>query len=110
MEIGKADVNDLKEKEGEFNVYSIDVKNSGAKVYDARVEVYRDEPNSKTKYGLFIAKIPDTQNTFHYQNQPISVQSKTLEVVVTWKEESYRAMKDGEKYPARKFKQIFLFQ
>ena len=110
VEIDKPDVKDMKEKEGEFNIYSIDVRNLGAQVYDATVEVYRDEPNTNTKYELITFKIPETQNFFRHQNQPISVDSKTLEVVVTWKEEPYRVMKNGQKHPARKYKQTFLFE
>ncbi len=59
------------------------------------------------KAELITFKIPESQNFFHNQNQPISVDSKKIEVVVTWKEEPFRVMKDGKKYPARKFRQTF---
>ena len=109
VKIDKPDVKDLKENEGKFNLYSIDVRNLGSQVYDATVEVYRDEPNTSTKQELITFKIPEAQNFFHHQNQPISVDSKVVEIVVTWKEEPYTVMKDGRKSPARKFKQTFLF-
>ncbi|MDH2364087.1 hypothetical protein PQ796_30720 (plasmid) [Priestia megaterium] len=108
VKIDKPDTNNLKDND-EFNTYSIDVRNLGGQVYDATVEIYRDEPNTNTKAELITYKIPDSQNFFHHQNQPISVDSKKIEVVVTWKEEPFRVMKDGKKYPARKFKQAFLF-
>ncbi|WP_088079844.1 hypothetical protein, partial [Bacillus mycoides] len=97
-------------KEGIFNVYSIDMKNIGKKVYDTTVEVYRDEPNTHTKYELFTSEMPKTQDFFHHANQPISVQSKRLEVVITWREKPYELMKNGQKHPARKFKQTFVFK
>jgi hypothetical protein len=108
VKIDEPDVKDLKDND-EFNTYSIDVRNLGGQVYDATVEIYRDEPNTNTKAELITYKIPDSQNFFHHQNQPISVDSKKIEVVVTWKEEPFRVTKDGKKYPARKFKQAFLF-
>lgn len=111
--IGKADANDsnaLKSKDGVFNVYSVDVKNIGKKVYDATVEIFRDEPNTLTRYWLISGEIPKTQDFYHHANQPISSQAKMIEVVVTWREKPYEMTKDGQKYPARKFKQTFVFK
>ncbi|WP_410981465.1 hypothetical protein [Bacillus pacificus] len=111
--VGKADANDsnaLKSKEGIFNVYSVDVKNIGNKVYNATVEIFRDEPNTQTRYWLTSGEIPKTQDFYHHANQPISSEAKMIEVIVTWREKPYEMTKDGQKYPARKFKQTFVFK
>jgi hypothetical protein len=109
--LDKPETDDLKAEKGVFNLYSLDVKNIGDEVYDPIFEVYRSEPNSRTKYALTSSKdIPKTQDFFHHQNLPVSTKAKVIEVVVTWREKPYEQMKNGEKYPAQKFKQTFVFK
>ncbi len=47
----------LQAKKDEFQTYHFSVKNVGnSEVYNVNVEVFRNEPNKKTKYELFSLK------------------------------------------------------
>ncbi|UPG63871.1 hypothetical protein [Metabacillus endolithicus] len=69
VQIGKAEKGkDLaKPVKGKFHTYSIDVSNIGKDVYSVEINMFRNEPNSKTKYSLF--GCPDGQdcNENHYE-------------------------------------------
>jgi hypothetical protein len=109
--LDKPETDDLKAEKGVFNLYSLDVKNIGDEVYDPIFEVYGSESNTRTKYSLISSKdMPIKQDFFHHQNLPVSTKAKVIEVVVTWREKPFEQMKNGEKYPARKFKQTFVFK
>jgi|GEM_PF-3461204 len=106
----KPDINDEKLKKDVFNVYSLDIKNIGDKVYDPQIEVYRDEPNTRTMYWLFTSGVSPLKQDFHHQNMPVSSNAKNIEIVITWREQPYEKMTNGEKYSARKYKQTFVFK
>ncbi|WP_406590375.1 hypothetical protein [Bacillus atrophaeus] len=40
-------------KKGEYKVYSVEIKNIGKEAATADVQLFRDDPNSITKYSLF---------------------------------------------------------
>lgn len=107
--IGERKIDNIKPNE-RTNIYSVRVENIGKKAYDIQVEVYRDEPNTKTMYWLTTDDIPSTRNFYEHQNLPLSTKAKTIEVVVTWRDKQYEEMRNGQKYPARKFKQTFKFE
>ncbi|MEC2665655.1 hypothetical protein P9W94_32720, partial [Bacillus cereus] len=53
----KTNKNMLQAKKDEFQTYHFSVKNVGnSEVYNVNVEVFRNEPNKKTKYELFSLK------------------------------------------------------
>ncbi len=106
--VGKAETDNSKEEKDVFNLYSIDIKNIGDKVYNLTFEVYRDEPSTKTMFGLSEVKSID-QDFYHHSNQPVSSNAKQIEVIVTWREKPYEQLNDGKKVPGRKFKETFVF-
>ncbi|NRD78574.1 hypothetical protein HPT25_14515 [Bacillus sp. BRMEA1] len=127
--LGNPDSDSLKPQKDVFNVYSLDIKNIGEKVFDPVFEVYRDEPNSHTLYWLtsniyidYSKKTASSGNmassenmgstlaSFHHKNLPVYSKAKIIEVVITWKEKPYEQMKNGKKFEARKFKQTFIFK
>lgn len=105
--LGKAETYNFEKEKDVFNVYSIDIKNIGKKAYDLSFEVYRDEPNTKTMFGLSEVTSLD-QDFYHHTNQPVSVKAKQIEVIVTWREKPDELNKE-KKIPARKFKESFIF-
>ncbi|MCY8933306.1 hypothetical protein MOE21_11740 [Bacillus atrophaeus] len=40
-------------KKGEYKIYSVEIKNIGKEAATADVQLFRDDPNSTTKYSLF---------------------------------------------------------
>ncbi|MCY9015800.1 hypothetical protein [Bacillus inaquosorum] len=40
-------------KKGEYKIYSVEIKNIGKEAATADVQLFRDDPNSITKYSLF---------------------------------------------------------
>lgn len=95
---------------GVADLYKVNVTNIGENVYDATVEVYQDDPVTQKRSLLGIYDMPKTQNFFEYQNFPISVKSKVMEIVVTWREKPSGLMEDGQKNSAQKLRQTFSFQ
>lgn len=93
-----------KAKKGVFNVYSLDIRNIGDKdINNVKVEAYRDEPNSTTKYELFTHSASMLiKGNYRHSNFPISVKSKDLVIDITWEKtikESY----------VRHYKETFTF-
>ncbi|WP_342045000.1 hypothetical protein [Bacillus sp. OTU530] len=95
---------------GVADLYKVNVTNIGENVYDATIEVYQDDPVTQTKSRLGTYDIPKTQNFFEHQNLGVSVKSKMIEIVVTWREEPSRMMENEQKDSAQKFKQSFSFR
>ncbi|MEH7237956.1 hypothetical protein [Bacillus sp. JJ1562] len=106
--LGKAESEKLTEEKDLFNLYSIDIKNIGEKVYDLTFEVYRDEPYTKTMFALSEVTSLD-QDYYHHTNQPVSINAEQIEVIVTWREKPYERLNNEKKVPARKFKESFVF-
>lgn len=102
----------IKSQKGVYNTYSLKLKDLQKDVYNLKVEVYRDEPNSKTKYELFTNNNPlfkSGQEIQLHANFPISVKAEELEVTITWQEEPHITLKNGQKADARRYKQVFKF-
>lgn len=106
--LGKAEIDHVNEEKDVFNLYSIDIRNIGEKVYDPTFEIFRDEPNTKTMFALSEVTSSD-QDHYHHTNQPVSIKAKQIEVIVTWREKPYEQLNDGRKVPARKYKESFVF-
>jgi hypothetical protein len=102
----------LKSKRGIFDVYSVVVKNNGGTLHSVTVDVYRNEPNSSTQFGLFSNSSETSRSgerLLLHQNFPISFKANGIEVVVSWQDLSTIA-KDGKtKLAGRKYKQSFTF-
>lgn len=95
------------------NTYSLKLKDLKKDVYNVKVEAYRNEPNSKTKYELFTIDNPNFKSGKAVQlhaNFPISVKAEELEVIITWQEEPHITLKNGQKADARRYKQVFMFK
>lgn len=94
---------DVKPKKGVYNTYSLAVKSIGDDVENVRIESFRDEKNTRTKYGLFTIDMPkiskDDEEPVRFANFPMSVNSNELEVTITW----------SKKGDDRKYKEVFLF-
>jgi len=109
VEIGNPDIKkpNVKKERLKFNEYSLDIKNIGEKDIEVeRFEVYRDEPNTRTKSELFTME-GDEYNPLeavHHQNLPVALTAKRLEVVITW------SKKGIEKNMDRQYQETFVFE
>ncbi|AFU12814.1 hypothetical protein [Bacillus toyonensis] len=101
-------------KKGVFQTYYFSVKNLGkSEVYNVQVEVFRNEPNTKTKYELFSLKesrLASNKTGFEHANLPISAKADEVDVIITWQEHPFRSMRNGQKVESRKFKEHFVFK
>jgi hypothetical protein len=104
----------LQPKKGVFQTYHFSVKNLGkSEVYNVQVEVFRNEPNTKTKYELFSLKesrLAGGKTGFEHANFPVSTKSNKVDVIITWQEHPFRSMRNGQKVESRKFKEHFVFK
>ncbi|MGG0261434.1 hypothetical protein ABEY48_26755 [Bacillus mycoides] len=104
----------LQPKKGVFQTYHFSVKNLGkSEVYNVQVEVFRNEPNTKTKYELFSLKesrLAGGKTGFEHANFPVSTKSDKVDVIITWQEHPFRSMRNGQKVESRKFKEHFVFK
>ncbi|MFJ8413903.1 hypothetical protein ACQKNN_12490 [Bacillus paramycoides] len=104
----------LQPKKGVFQTYHFSVKNLGkSEVYNVQVEVFRNEPNTKTKYELFSLKesrLASGKTGFEHANFPVATKADKVEVIITWQEHPFRSMRNGQKVEARKFKEHFVFK
>lgn len=91
----------------EYKEYSLDINNIGDKTIELeRIEVYRSEPNSTTKYELLTDDADElsTVQSFHHENLPVSLSAKRLEVIITWSND------DAQVNPDRKYQETFVFE
>lgn len=98
--------------QGVADMYSLLVKNKGNTVHHVTVDVYRNEPNSPTKFGLFSTQVRTSRNSetaLLHKNFPVSVKANEIEVVVSWQDESTIAKDGRTKIDGRKYKQSFIF-
>lgn len=104
----------LQPKKGVFQTYHFSVKNLGkSEVYNVQVEVFRNEPNTKTKYELFSLKesrLAGGKTGFEHANFPVSTKADKVDVIITWQEHPFRSMRNGQKVESRKFKEHFVFK
>ncbi|WP_242241742.1 hypothetical protein [Bacillus cereus group sp. BfR-BA-01309] len=108
------DKNMLQAKKNEFNTYQFSVKNVGnSEVYNVQVEVFRNEPKTKTKYELFSLKesrLASGKTGFRHANFPVATKADVVDVIITWQEHPFRSMRNGQKVESRKFKEHFVFK
>ncbi|MBJ8110777.1 MULTISPECIES: hypothetical protein [Bacillus] len=106
--------NMLQAKEDEFKTYQFSVKNVGnSEVYNVQVEVFRNEPKTKTKYELFSRKesrLASGKTRFEHANFPVATKADEVDVIITWQEHPFRSMRNGQKVESRKFKEHFVFK
>jgi len=94
----------VKPQKGKFNTYSIEVDKLGRDVASVEINMFRNEPNSQTKYSLLSCSdweqcnsIKETQaiklaeqlnkkEPFRFENILLAEKANELEVVVTWTE------------------------
>lgn len=85
-----SDQRDIKSKKGVYQTYSMTIKNNKNDASDVRIELFRDEENTTTKYGIVNSEREtlnrDDKEPFYFANFPLSEKAKELEVVITWKE------------------------
>ncbi|NKX10742.1 hypothetical protein [Bacillus cereus] len=110
----KTNKNMLQAKKDEFQTYHFSVKNVGnSEVYNVNVEVFRNEPNKKTKYELFSLKesrLASGKTGFEHTNLPVATKADKVDVIITWQEHPFRSMRNGQKVESRKFKEHFVFK
>ena len=110
----KTNKNMLQAKKNEFQTYHFSVKNIGnSEVYNVNVEVFRNEPNKKTKYELFSLKesrLASGKTGFEHANLPVATKADEVDVIITWQEHPFRSMRNGQKVESRKFKEHFVFK
>ncbi|PAW41725.1 hypothetical protein CKQ70_19445 [Bacillus toyonensis] len=110
----KTNKNMLQAKKAEFQTYHFSVKNVGnSEVYNVNVEVFRNEPNKKTKYELFSLKesrLASGKIGFEHANLPVATKADEVDVIITWQEHPFRSMRNGQKVESRKFKEHFVFK
>ncbi|KKZ92621.1 hypothetical protein B4147_1857 [Bacillus wiedmannii] len=106
--------NMLQAKKDEFQTYQFSVKNVGnSEVYNVQVEVFRNEPKTKTKYELFSRKesrLASGKTGFEHTNFPLATKADEVDVIITWQEHPFRSMRNGQKVESRKFKEHFVFK
>ncbi|PFL10733.1 hypothetical protein [Bacillus thuringiensis] len=110
----KTNKNMLQAKKDKFQTYHFSVKNVGnSEVYNVNVEVFRNEPNKKTKYELFSLKesrLASGKTGFEHANLPVATKADEVDVIITWQEHPFRSMRNGQKVESRKFKEHFVFK
>jgi len=79
-------------KKGVYHTYSLNVKNVGEDVRDVKVQLFRNEANSITKYGLLPTMEPPQLSQkgghpLHVSNFGLAEKATDLNVVITWKEQ-----------------------
>ncbi|MGG0302414.1 hypothetical protein ABEY59_18515 [Bacillus albus] len=104
----------LQAKKDEFQTYQFSVKNVGnSEVYNVQVEVFRNEPKTKTKYELFSLKesrLASGKTGFRHAHFPVATKADVVDVIITWQEHPFRSMRNGQKVESRKFKEHFVFK
>ncbi|MDD1367973.1 hypothetical protein PTB13_07720, partial [Bacillus sp. MHSD17] len=104
----------LQAKKDEFQTYQFSVKNVGnSEVYNVQVEVFRNEPKTKTKYELFSLKesrLASGKTGFEHANFPVATKADKVDVIITWQEHPFHSMRNGQKVESRKFKEHFVFK
>ncbi|MCM3099886.1 hypothetical protein [Priestia megaterium] len=95
VEVTKPDNDDprlAQAKKGVYHTYSLNVKNVGEDVRDVKVQLFRNEANSITKYGLLPTMEPPQLSQkgghpLHVSNFGLAEKATNLNVVITWKEQ-----------------------
>ncbi|MCM3677062.1 hypothetical protein M3699_25390 [Peribacillus simplex] len=93
--------------------YNVIITNIGKDLDNVEFNTYRNEPNTKTKYGL---SIYDDQykefkhgQVFEFSNFPISSKSNELEFEISWHGKPQNENEIKRKGLERKYKETFTF-
>ncbi|KAB2331734.1 hypothetical protein [Bacillus mesophilum] len=120
VQIGKAieSKGSVKPEISKFHTYSLNLNNIGEDVLTVKVNMYRNEPDSKTKYSLTgcsdekdcnqnsheqamaLAKQLNEKMPYIYQNFPLAEKATELEVEIIWM---------PKENPGRLLKETFVF-
>jgi len=104
VQVGEAEQGNglAKPEKGKFHTYSLEVDNIGKDVLSAEIKMFRNEPNSKTKYALFgcpgeidcnkkrfekaisLAKQLNAGMPYRFTNFILAEKATELEVEITW--------------------------
>lgn len=92
----------VKSEKGKFNTYSLEIHKIGKDVKSVEVFMYRNEPNSTTKFSLFgcpdgkdctedrveharfLAKQLNKGKPYRFENFPLANKATELEVEIIW--------------------------
>jgi len=79
----------MQAEKGSHHVYSLNVKKIGQNVNDATIQLFRNEPHSKTKYRLLQTAEPchlskTGKANFHISNFGLSEEATDLNATITW--------------------------
>jgi hypothetical protein len=115
VKVGEADKGKdlVKPVKGKFNTYSLTIDMIGENVDSVKVNLYRNEPNSKTRYSLIgcppghpcskedskwaidLARQLNQGHPFHFSNFLLAEKATELEVEIVWTENNEgRPMKE----------------
>jgi hypothetical protein len=107
VQVGKAEKDKglAESKKGEYHTYSLEVDNIGKDVLSAEIYMYRNEPNSTTKFALFgcppehpcrkldtdeqaiaLAKQMNDGYPYRFSNFFLAEKATELEVEIVWTE------------------------
>lgn len=97
VQIGKAEAGNgmAKPEKGAFHTYAVEIKNIGHDVASAEIFVYRNEPNSSTKFSLWniphenpvsLAKSLNHGSSVKHRNLLMAENATELEVDMIWTE------------------------
>ena len=104
----------LQAKKMNFKHIIFSVKNVGnSEVYNVNVEVFRNEPNKKTKYELFSLKesrLASGKTGFEHANLPVATKADEVDVIITWQEHPFRSMRNGQKLNLENLKSILFLK
>ncbi|MFB0635238.1 hypothetical protein ABE060_01690 [Bacillus rugosus] len=103
-------------KKGEYKIYSVEIKNIGKEAATADVQLFRDDPNSITKYSLFgcpeekcekqsegsraLADSLNNGSPLRFKNIILADKASELEVEILWSQKGQEG---------RNLKQTFKF-
>ncbi|MCY9269923.1 hypothetical protein [Bacillus licheniformis] len=102
VQIGKAEAGNgmAKPEKGAFHTYAVEIKNIGHDVAWAEIFVYRNEPNSSTKFSLWniphenpvsLAKSLNHGSSVKHRNLLMAENATELEVDMIWTEKEAKA-------------------
>ncbi|MCY7753352.1 hypothetical protein [Bacillus haynesii] len=97
VQIGKAEAGNgmAKPEKGAFHTYAVEIKNIGHDVASAEIFLYRNEPNSSTKFSLWniphenavsLAKSLNDGSPVKHRNLLLAENATELEVDIIWTE------------------------
>lgn len=95
---------------GEYDTYSLVIRNQGKTLHDVTVEAFRKDPQTSTQLELFtlsVGTVTSGHNALNHSGFPVSVEADQVEIVISWHDLDRK--NQGAKGKGRKYKQTFLF-